>query len=349
MVKKKALITGITGQDGSYLSELLLSKGYEVHGIIRRASSLNTARIDPYFDPESKNFLHYGDLADGIDNLIFEIKPDEIYNLGAMSHVKVSFDVPVYTGDVTGLGATRILDALRRGIENGILDPSIKYYQASSSEMFGITEPPQSENSPFNPVSPYGCAKLYAYHMTRAYRKGYKMFASNGILFNHESPRRGFNFVTKKITKAACRIKLGVQDSLILGNLNALRDWGFSGDYVRAIWMILQHDEPDDFVVSTGEYHTVKEFAEKVFEYLGLDFEKYVRYDKSYERPNEVPALLGDSTKIKSTLKWEPAVDFNMLIKMMVDADLEYETFVLNSPSQAIFFDAKEKGGRNEA
>ena len=320
---KVALITGVTGQDGSYLSELLLSKGYEVHGVIRRSSSVNTERIDHLFDPESKQYLHYGDLAEGIENLIYEIKPDEIYNLGAMSHVRISFDIPEYTGDVTGLGATRILETIRKGIRNKILNKEIKYYQASSSEMFGITPPPQNENSCFQPVSPYGCAKLYAYHMTKTYRSGYGLFAANGILFNHESPRRGVNFVTRKITRGACRIKLGLQDKLTLGNLNALRDWGFSGDYMRAVWMILQHDKPDDFVVATGEYHTVKEFAEKVFRYLELDFEKYVEYDKAFERPNEVPALLGNADKIKSVLGWKPEVSFDELVKMMVDCDLE--------------------------
>jgi GDPmannose 4,6-dehydratase len=340
MKNKKALITGITGQDGSYLSELLLAKGYEVHGIIRRSSTLNTGRIDSIFDPESKQFLHYGDLSDGIDNLIYHIKPDEIYNLAAMSHVRISFDSPIYTGDITGLGTTRILEGIRKGIENGILSPDIKYYQASSSEMYGETPPPQNEQTPFNPVSPYGCAKLYSYHMTKSYRKGYNIFASNGILFNHESPRRGVRFVTRKITRAACRIKLGIQDKLVLGNLNALRDWGFSGDYVEAIWMILQHNTPDDFVVSTGEYHTVKDFAVKVFNYLDLDFDEFVKHDSSLERPNEVPALLGDSSKIRKLTGWKPKVNFEQLVKMMVDSDMEYESFVSNQPKQYIYFES---------
>ena len=337
---KKALITGITGQDGSYLAEFLLSKGYEVHGVIRRSSTLNTGRIDKTFDPKSKQYLHYGDLSDGIDNLIYQIKPDEIYNLAAMSHVRVSFDTPIYTGDITGLGVTRILEGIRKGIENGIISPETTYYQASSSEMFGTTPPPQSEASPFNPVSPYGCAKLYAYHLTRAYRSGYNIFACNGILFNHESPRRGVRFVTRKVTRAACKIKLGLQDELVLGNLSALRDWGFAGDYMEAVWMILQHHEADDFVVSTGEYHTVKEFVEKVFEYLDLDFEKYVKYDKIFERPNEVPALLGESKKIRESLGWKPRVKFENLVKMMVDSDLEYEKFLAKQPTSYVYFES---------
>jgi GDPmannose 4,6-dehydratase len=337
---KKALITGITGQDGSYLSELLLSKGYEVHGVIRRASTLNTGRIDQIFDPKSKQYLHYGDLSDGIDSLIYQIKPDEIYNLAAMSHVLVSFDTPVYTGDIAGLGSARILEGIRKGIENNIISPNTKYYQASSSEMFGVTPPPQSESSPFNPVSPYGCAKLYSYHLTKAYRTGYNIFACNGILFNHESPRRGVRFVTRKITRAACKIKLGLQEDLVLGNLSSLRDWGFAGDYMEAIWMILQHYEADDFVVSTGEYHTVKEFVQKVFEYLELDFNKYVKYDKSFERPNEVPALLGDSMKIRKQLGWSPKVSFKNLIKMMVDSDLEYENFLVRQPTHYVYFES---------
>lgn len=338
-MSKVALITGISGQDGSYLSELLLSKGYEVHGVLRRSSTLNTGRIDSLFDPVSKKYLHYGDLADGVDHLIFEIKPDEIYNLGAMSHVRVSFDTPIYTGDIVGLGTTRLLEGIRKGIENNILSPGIKYYQASSSEMFGITPPPQSEDSPFNPVSPYGCAKLYAYHMTKTYRTGYHLFASNGILFNHESPRRGLQFVTRKIVRTACRIKLGVTKSISLGNLNATRDWGFAGDYMRAVWMILQHHEPDDFVIASSEAYSVREFAEKVFSYLDLTFDDFLVTDPSFERPNEVPALLGDASKARKVLGWEPTVKIDELVQMMVDSDLDYERFMIHQPSHVVFFD----------
>jgi len=317
---KKALITGIGGQDGSYLSEILLEKGYEVHGIIRRASTINTERIDHVFDPESKAFLHYGDLSEGIDHLIYEIQPDEIYNLGAMSHVRVSFDIPVYTAEVNALGSLRILEGIRK------FKLKTKFYQASSSEMFGTTPPPQNELSPFNPVSPYGIAKLFAYYTTRAYRTGYGLFASNGILFNHESERRGHNFVTRKITIAATRIKLGFQDRLVLGNLKAKRDWGHSKDYMKAVHLILQQDEPDDFVVSTGESHTVEEFANKVFEYLKLDINKHLVLDNSYFRPNEVPDLCGDSTKIRK-LGWKPEVTFDQLIREMVEYDLKNEYY----------------------
>ena len=326
--KKVALITGVTGQDGSYLTEILLSKGYEVHGIVRRASSVNTGRIDHIFDPvdtKSKNYLHYGDLAEGFDHLLYELQPDEVYNLGAMSHVKISFDIPIYTGDITGLGAARILE----GIRKMGLTQKTKFYQASSSEMFGVTPPPQSENSPFNPVSPYGCAKLYAYHMTKSYRTAYGMFAVNGILFNHESERRGVNFVTRKITQGAARIKLGLQDKLVLGNLDAKRDWGHSRDYMEAIYMIMQHDKPEDWVVATGEYHTVREFMEGVFKYFGLDYKKYVVIDNVYNRPNEVPALLGDAAKIKKVLGWKPKVSFKELVKLMCDSDFEKEKTTL--------------------
>ncbi|MDO8430328.1 MAG: GDP-mannose 4,6-dehydratase [bacterium] len=322
--KKTALITGITGQDGSYLAELLLSKGYEVHGVMRRSSSLNIGRIEHIFDfndVREKTHLHYGDLAEGIDHLLYELQPDEVYNLGAMSHVKISFDIPIYTGDITGLGAARILE----GIHKLGLTQKTKFYQASSSEMFGITPPPQSETSPFNPVSPYGCAKLYAYYMTKAYRTGYGIFAANGILFNHESERRGMNFVTRKITRGVARIKLGLQDKLILGNLDAKRDWGHSRDYMEAIYMIMQHDKPEDWVVATGEYHTVREFMEEVFKYFGLDWEKHVVIDKVYNRPNEVPALLGDAAKIKKVLGWKPKVSFKELVKVMCDSDFEKE------------------------
>ena len=322
---KKALITGVGGQDGSYLAELLLSLGYEVHGIIRRSSDFNTRRIDHIFSPESKAYIHFGDLATGIDALLYQIRPDEVYNLGSMSHVKVSFDQPVYTGDVTGVAVTRILEAIRMGVKNGLLSKDIKYYQASSSEMFGQTPTPSTgynESSVFTPVSPYGCAKLYGYHITRTYRTGYNLFASNGILFNHESSRRGPTFVTRKITRAATRIKLGIQKELVLGNLGALRDWGHSKDYMRAIHLILQQPEPGDYVVATGEQHSVEEFLHEVFEYLDLDVSKYVKYDKSYERPNEVPNLLGDSTKIRS-LGWSPQYSFKELVKEMVDSDYE--------------------------
>jgi len=321
MSKKIALITGVTGQDGSYLSELLLSKGYEVHGIVRRASSINTKRIDHIFDPESRQYIHYGDLSQGIDTLINDIKPDEIYNTAAQSHVKVSFDVPVYTGDVNALGVTRILEAIRRLK----MTDKIKFLQCSSSEMFGTTLPPQNEHSLFQPVSPYGVAKLYGYWITKSYRKAYNMFACNSICFNHESPRRGETFVTRKITKAACRIKLGLQKKLQLGNLDAMRDWGHSKDYVRAMWMIMQHDVPDDYVISTCETHTVKEFVSKVFAYLGMNWEDYVEVIDDLKRPNEVPALLGDSTKIRTRLRWKNEVSFDDLVKEMVDSDMEIE------------------------
>lgn len=316
---KVALITGITGQDGSYLSELLLSNGYEVHGVMRRSSWPNTGRIDNTFDPDSKQYIHYGDLSEGIDHILYDLQPDEVYNLAAMSHVKISFDVPIYTADINAVGVCRILEGIRKlG-----LTKKTRFYQASSSEMFGITPPPQSETSVFNPVSPYGCAKLYSYHITKSYRTGYNLFAANGILFNHESERRGVNFVTRKITRAACRIKLGLQKNIRLGNLDAKRDWGHSKDYMRAIYMILQHDTPDDWVVSTGETHTVREFLDEVFAYLGLSLEKHVIIDDSFKRPNEVPALLGDSTKIQTVLGWTPEVSFKQLVKLMVDSDLK--------------------------
>lgn len=326
MSKKRALITGINGQDGSYLAELLLDRGYEVHGVIRRSSDFNTRRIDHIFNPDSKNNIHFGDLATGIDTLIYKIAPHEIYNLGSMSHVKVSFDVPVYTGDVTGIAVCRLLEAIRLGIRDGVLD-NTKFYQASSSEMFGQTPTPPNgytETSAFTPVSPYGCAKLYGYHITKTYRTGYGVYASNGILFNHESPRRGPTFVTRKITRAAARIKLGLQETLVLGNLNALRDWGHSKDYMRAIHLIMQQPNPDDYVVATGEQYSVKDFVVAVFDYLGLDFEKHVKYDKSYERPNEVPNLLGDSSKIRA-LGWKPEYDFKGLVQSMCDSDMQLE------------------------
>lgn len=322
---KKALITGITGQDGSYLAELLLSKGYEVHGIIRRASTFNTRRIDHiYHDPHlngirSRLFLHYGDIAviESLMDVIYNVKPDEIYNLAAQSHVRVSFDMPEYTGDVTGLGTLRLLEAIRR---TGV---KARFYQASSSEMFGAAPPPQSELTPFQPQSPYAAAKVYAYYVVRNYRDAYGLFACNGILFNHESPRRGETFVTRKITRAAARIKLGLQDRLYLGNLDAKRDWGFAGDYVEAMWLILQQDRPDDFVIATGETHSVREFAERVFQKLDLDYQQYVVIDPRYFRPTEVDVLLGDSSKAKTVLGWKPRVGFDQLIDMMIAADME--------------------------
>jgi GDPmannose 4,6-dehydratase len=320
---KKALITGITGQDGSYLAEFLLSKGYEVHGLIRRASTFNTDRIDHLYrdahDPDAKIFLYYGDLSVSgqLTDLLHEIEPEEIYHLGAQSHVRVSFDMPEYTGDVTGLGTIRLLEAIRKtGIKT-------RFYQASSSEMFGAALPPQSENTPFQPQSPYAAAKVYAYFVAKNYRQAYNIFASNGILFNHESPRRGETFVTRKITRAATRIKLGLQKKLYLGNLDAKRDWGFAGDYVEAMWLMLQQETPDDYVVATGETHSVREFAEKVFEKLELDYKQYVDIDRKYFRPSEVDVLLGDASKARKALRWTPKVGFEQLIDMMIEADME--------------------------
>ena len=322
----KALITGITGQDGSYLTELLLGKGYEVYGIIRRSSSFNTARIDQlYQDPHAQDvrlLLVYGDLNDAssLNRILRTIQPDEIYNLGAQSHVRVSFDVPEYTADVTGLGTIRLLEAIR---ESGLRP---KFYQASSSEMFGkVQEIPQRETTPFYPRSPYGAAKLYAHWITVNYREAYNFFACSGILFNHESPRRGETFVTRKITKAAARIKLGLQQDLYLGNLDAKRDWGYAGDYVQAMWLMMQQDQPDDFVIATGETHTVREFLEVVFEHLNLDWKRYTKIDPKYYRPTEVDLLIGDASKAKKQLQWEPRVRFRELATMMVDADLEAE------------------------
>jgi GDPmannose 4,6-dehydratase len=320
---KKALITGITGQDGSYLAEFLLSKGYEVHGLIRRASTFNTDRIDHLYrdvhDPDAKIFLYYGDLSVSgqLTDLLHDIAPEEIYHLGAQSHVRVSFDMPEYTGDVTGLGTIRLLEAIRKtGIKT-------KFYQASSSEMFGAAPPPQSENTPFQPQSPYAAAKVYAYYVAKNYRQAYNIFATNGILFNHESPRRGETFVTRKITRAATRIKLGLQKKLYLGNLEAKRDWGFAGDYVEAMWLMLQQEKPDDYVVATGETHSVREFAEKVFEKLDLDYKKYVDVDKKYFRPSEVDVLLGDASKARKALGWTPKIGFEQLIDMMIKEDME--------------------------
>ena len=319
----RALITGITGQDGSYLAELLLSKGYQVWGIVRRSSSFNTERIDHLYqdphEPEVRLRLVYGDLNDAssLATVLEEVRPDEIYNLGAQSHVRVSFDIPEYTAEVTGLGTIRLLEAIRR------LNLKARFYQASSSELYGkVREVPQTELTPFHPRSPYAAAKAYSFYITQNYREAYGMFATNGILFNHESPRRGETFVTRKITRAATRIKLGLQDKLYLGNLDAKRDWGFAGDYVEAMWRMLQADVPDDFVIATGETHSVREFLEKTFALLDLDYEKYVEHDPRYDRPAEVDLLLGDATKARRELGWEPKVGFEELIKMMVDSDL---------------------------
>ncbi len=326
---KRALITGITGQDGSYLAELLLAKGYDVHGLIRRASTFNTDRIDHiYRDPHdtgARLHLHYADLTDGnsLARIIREVKPTEVYNLGAQSHVRVSFDQPVYTADATGVGTIKLLEAIRDFQEQS--GYQIRYYQASTSEMFGgLPETaPQNENTPFHPRSPYGAAKLYAHWITINYRESYGMHASCGILFNHESPRRGETFVTRKITRAVGRIKHGLQQKLYLGNLDAKRDWGFAGDYVEQMWLMLQQDEPDDYVVATGETHTVREFCERAFGRVGLDYKDFVEIDPRYYRPAEVDLLLGDPTKAKTKLGWEPKVTFEGLVDMMVDADME--------------------------
>lgn len=360
-MNKKALITGITGQDGSYLSEFLLSKGYEVHGLIRRASTFNTKRIshiivDPHI-ADVRLLLHYGDLADAgqLTNLVYNIKPDEVYHLGAQSHVRVSFDMPEYTGDITALGTTRLLEAIRR---SGI---KTKFYQASSSEMFGTAPPPQNELTPFHPCSPYAAAKVYSYWMTVNYREGYNMFTSNGILFNHESPRRGETFVTKKITRAVAHILAGKQNMLYLGNLDALRDWGFAPEYVECQWRILQQEEPEDYVIGTGESHSVREFVERAFNYAGIELEwkgagmeqvgvikslssavqtqsslnagdKLISIDPRYFRPAEVDYLLADFTKAREKLGWRPKVIFNELVKIMVDSDLE--SLGLESPRE---------------
>jgi GDPmannose 4,6-dehydratase len=318
----KALITGITGQDGSYLAEQLLEKGYEVHGIVRRSSSFNTDRIDHlYRDPHEsgvKLFTHHGDLSDSVSltRLLYELQPDEIYHLGAQSHVRVSFDIPEYTFDITGAGTLRILDAIR---ESGIT--STRFYQASSSEMFGAAPPPQSEDTPFHPRSPYAVAKVAAYWATVNYREAYGMFAVNGILFNHESPRRGETFVTRKITRAVARIRAGLQDKLFLGNLDAKRDWGYAPDYTDAMWRMLQAGEPEDFVIATGSTHSVREFLELAFEHAGLDWEPHVEIDPRYFRPSEVDVLLGDATRARERLGWEPTVGFEELARIMVDAD----------------------------
>jgi GDPmannose 4,6-dehydratase len=321
---KRALITGVTGQDGSYLAELLLGKGYEVYGLIRRASSFNTQRLDPiYRDPHESGvrfFMRYGDLSDSgsLINLIRDLEPDEIYNLGAQSHVKVSFEIPEYTADATAMGAARILEAIRA---SGV---STRFYQAGSSEMFGAAPPPQNETTPFYPRSPYGAAKVFAHWLTVNYREAHGLFACNGILFNHESPRRGETFVTRKITRAVARIKAGMQDKLYLGNLDAKRDWGYAPEYVEAMWMLLQQDEPQDFVIATGEAHTVREFCEAAFEHAELgDLERYVEIDPRYYRPAEVEHLLGDATKAREVLGWEPKTSFEQLVRLMVDADIQ--------------------------
>ncbi|HNR65017.1 MAG TPA: GDP-mannose 4,6-dehydratase [Atribacterota bacterium] len=338
---KRALITGITGQDGSYLAEFLLYKDYEVHGIIRRASTFNTGRIDHiYKDPHKSGvrlLLHYGDLSDSseLTNLIYNIKPDEIYHLGAQSHVRVSFDMPEYTGDITGLGTTRILEAIRR---SGV---KCKFYQASSSEMYGDAPAPQNEDTPFRARSPYAAAKIYSYWMVRNYREGYKLFACNGILFNHESPRRGETFVTRKITRGLARILAGKDKKLYLGNLEARRDWGYAPDYVEAMWMMLQQDKPDDYVIGTGETHSVKDFLEEVFKYVGLDWKEYVEIDPRYFRPTEVELLLADASKARRVLGWEPRISFKELVKIMVDSDLELTG--LDSPGEGKKI-LKEKG-----
>ena len=319
---KKAIITGITGQDGSYLAELLLGKGYEVHGLIRRSSTFNTDRIDHiYQDPHTPHpnlFLHYSDLTDGsrLVTLLSEIQPDEVYNLAAQSHVRVSFDEPEYTGDVTGLGTIRLLEAIRA------IGLTTRFYQASSSEMFGATPPPQDEQTPFYPRSPYGVAKVYSYWITKNYREAYGLFASNGILFNHESPRRGDTFVTRKITRAVARIAAGVQSELFMGNLDSVRDWGYAPEYVEAMWRMLQHDTPDDFVVATNTAYTVKDFLELSFGHAGLDWRKYVKFDERYLRPTEVDSLIGNAAKAKEQLGWTPTIFTPRLAQIMVDADI---------------------------
>jgi GDPmannose 4,6-dehydratase len=320
---KRALITGISGQDGSYLAELLLSKGYEVHGLVRRSSSFNTRRLDPiYRDPHEANtrlVLHYGDLADGVSltNLIRDLQPHEIYHLGAQSHVRVSFDIPEYTAQTTGLGTLRILEAIRA---SGV---HTRFYQASSSEMFGAAPPPQNERTPFHPRSPYGAAKVFAYWVTVNFREAYGLFAVNGLLFNHESPRRGETFVTRKISRGVARIRAGLQDKLYLGNLDSLRDWGYAPNFVEAMWLMLQQPEADDFVIATGESHTIREFLDLAFGRVGLDWHQYVEVDPRYYRPSEVDHLRGDASKARRVLGWEPSVRFPELVALMVDADIQ--------------------------
>ncbi len=320
---KKAFITGITGQDGSYLAEFLLSKGYEVHGIMRRASTFNTGRIDHIHIDEheitARLFLHYGDISDSeqISNIIYNMKPDEVYHLGAQSHVRVSFDIPEYTGSITALGTTRMLQAIRKS------GNKTRYYQASSSEMFGSSPPPQNENTAFRPRSPYAVAKLYAYWMTVNYREGYDLFACNGILFNHESPRRGETFVTRKITRSIANILAGKQSFLYLGNLEAKRDWGYAPEYVQVMWLMLQQEQPDDYVIGTGEAHSVKDFLTEAFGYVGLDWQKYVKIDPRYFRPTEPEALIADASKARVKIGWEPKIKFKELVRIMVDAEMK--------------------------
>ncbi|PJE97911.1 GDP-mannose 4,6-dehydratase [Streptomyces carminius] len=322
-MSRTAVITGITGQDGSYLAELLLSKNYTVHGLMRRSSSFNTERIDHIYEdpqtPDRRLVLHHVDLSDGVAlvNLLRDVRPDEVYNLGAQSHVRVSFDTPLYTGDVTGLGALRLLEAIRA---SGV---RTRVYQASSSEMFGATPPPQNESTPFHPRSPYGCAKVMAYWSTVNYREAYGLYAVNGILFNHESPRRGETFVTRKITRAVARIRAGLQEHLYLGNLDAVRDWGYAPEYVEAMWRMLQRDEPDDYVVATGRAATVRDFLRTAFGAAGLDWERYVRHDSKYERPTEVDALIGDASKARRLLDWTPGTHYDELARIMVEADVQ--------------------------
>ncbi|HTR63372.1 MAG TPA: GDP-mannose 4,6-dehydratase [Candidatus Binataceae bacterium] len=336
---KVALITGVTGQDGSYLAELLLGKGYEVHGMVRRTSSFATGRIDHLRSGYGSNpqglQLHYGDLGDGtgIRRIIEQVRPDEVYNLAAQSHVRISFDQPEYTADVVGLGTLRLLEALRD--HNNRRSRAVRFYQAGSSEMFGkVAEVPQRETTPFHPRSPYACAKVYGHMQTLNYREAYGLFACNGILFNHESPRRGENFVTRKITRSATRIKLGLQDKLALGNLSARRDWGFAGDYVEAMWMMLQQELPDDYVIAMGEDHSVQEFLERVFDQLQLDWKTHVEIDQRFFRPAEVDRLIGDSSKARKVLGWRPRVTFDALVTMMVDSDLELAQRELRSRGQ---------------
>ncbi len=331
-MSKIAFITGITGQDGSYLAEFLLSKGYEVHGLIRRASTFNTSRIDHFlvdpYEPRARLFLYHGDLSDGaqLSNIIHNIQPDEIYHLGAQSHVRVSFDMPEYTGNITALGTVRLLETIRTS------GNKCKFYQASSSEMFGSALPPQNENTPFHPGSPYAVAKVYAYWMALNYRVGYDLFACNGILFNHESPRRGETFVTRKVTRAIAHILAGKQEYLYLGNMKAKRDWGYAPEYVEAMWLILQQEEPGDYVIGTGEAHSVEEFVKESFSYVGLHWEKYVKIAPRYFRPIEAEALIADASKARKGLNWEPKVTFKELVRIMVDADME--TFGLETPGE---------------
>ena len=338
---KKAFVTGVTGQDGSYLAELLLSKGYEVHGLIRRASTFNTQRIDHLYldphDPNARLFLHYGDLTDGsrLSTLLAEVKPDEIYNLAAQSHVRVSFDEPEYTGDTTGLGTIRLLEAIRQS------SPEARFYQASSSEMFGAANPPQNESTEFYPRSPYGVAKLYSHWITKNYREAYGLFATSGILFNHESPRRGETFVTRKITRAVARIAKGQQKDLFLGNLDARRDWGYAPEYVVAMWQMLQADAPDDYVIGTGTDLSVKDFVRLSFEHADLDWEKYVRFDERYIRPTEVDTLVADSSKAAKALNWKASVGPKQLAAIMVDHDIAtIEGFIPDKPVGSVWSEA---------